>query len=62
MRSYFSLRLQKEEKFPHTRFSSIQVNGDTCENKNIYAVQRQYQMGASIRPLKPLHAARADKA
>ena len=30
--------------------------------KNIYAVQCQYQLRASIRPLKPLPADRADKA
>ena len=38
------------------------LNGYTFESKKIYAVQRQYQLGASIRPLKLLHAARADKA
>ena len=32
------------------------------KTKNIHAVQRQYQLGASIRPLKSLHAACADKA
>ena len=56
------LRLySKHEISPHPRFTSIQVNGYTFEYIYIYAVQRQYQLGASIRPLKPLHAACADR-
>ena len=32
------------------------------KTKNMYLVQRQYQLGATIRPLKSLQQARADKA
>ena len=47
----------KQEISPHPRFSSFQVNGYTFEKKNIiYAVQRQYKLGAFIRSLKPLYA------
>ena len=51
----------KQEISPHPRFSSVQVNGYTFENKKLYAVQRQYQLGTSISPLKPLHTACADR-
>ena len=57
----FSLRLcSKQEISPHPRLSLFQVNDYTFENKKIHAVQRQYQLRASIRPLKLPRAACAD--
>ena len=54
--------IKAEVKRKNPASSSIRLNGYIFENKNIYAVQCQCQLGASIRPLKPLPVARADKA
>ena len=55
----------KEEKSPHRSPCFINLTKRLhiyVKTKNISAVQYQYQLRVSIRPLKPLPAARADKA
>ena len=58
------LKAVVKRKIPAYPFFINSSKRFTFENKKyiVYAVQRQYQLGASIRPLEPLHEARADKA
>ena len=59
---YGLIKAAVNRKYPRIPvFHQFRQTVTHLKTKNKYAVQRQYQLGASIRPLKPLHAACVDR-
>ena len=58
----FFFKAVVSRKYPRIpAFHQFRYTVTHLKTKTIYAVQRQYQLVASIRPLKPQHAACADR-